>query len=358
MTRAFVEMERLRTLHSGLGQLCLRLGRAMARMRPEGLDLCFYVPRERLGIFGDAPSYAVHSSMHKLVPASWDAFDVWHCTHQDSRYLPPRRATKLVFTIQDLNFLQKYSGARRWARLRTLQRKIDRADALTFISRCTEETVREHLRVGDRPARVIPLAASLEVFEGARRPRFAPDGPFLFTIGIVQPKKNFHVLLPLLRDLPGLSLVVAGSDASPYARSIRTLAEELGVADRVILPGSVTEEEKYWLHANCEAFVFPSLAEGFGIPVIEAMSLGKPVFLSTFTSLPETGGPEAFYWKELEPAAMRHVFEDGMRAYRSDPGKAERIRRWAARFSWDEAARAYLALYEELAPRAAGSCSK
>jgi glycosyltransferase involved in cell wall biosynthesis len=348
MTKAFIEMEKLKVPHSGLGQFCLHAGQAMVEQRPPGLDLHFYVPAARRDVFGGGVRYVVHSPLHKITAPSREGFDVWHCIHQDSRYLPPRRSTKLVLTVHDLNFMQKYSGWRRAARLRALQRRIDRADAVTFISEFTEREVRGHLRLDGKRTRVVYNGNSLRAFPAAARPAFAPLRPFLLTIGIVQPKKNFHVLVPFLRALGDRALVVAGSRDSPYAQSIVGLAAELGVADRVILPGSVSEEEKYWLFANAEAFLFPSLAEGFGLPVIEAMSLGKPVFLSTRTSLPETGGAEAFYWDDFEPEAMRDVFLRGMDAYRADPAKAGRIRAWAARFSWERAAREYLALYAEV----------
>jgi glycosyltransferase involved in cell wall biosynthesis len=347
MTKALVEMEKLKVPHSGLGQFCLHAGAAMVEQRPEGLDLHFYVPAAERDVFGHGVGYVTHSPLHKLTSASRDRFDVWHCIHQDSRYLPPRRSTKLVLTIHDLNFMQKYSGWRRTARLRALQRRVDRADVVTFISAFTESTVREHLRLDGKRTAVVYNGNSLRRCPDAPPPPFAPPAPFLFTIGIVSPKKNFHALVPFLRALGDRSLVVAGSRASAYAQSIVRLAREAGVADRVILPGNVTDEEKYWLFANAEAFVFPSLAEGFGLPVIEAMSLGKPVFLSTRTSLPETGGAEAFYWDDFDPEAMKEVFECGMRAYRSDPGKEARIRAWAGRFSWERAAREYLALYAE-----------
>jgi glycosyltransferase involved in cell wall biosynthesis len=348
MKTVFVDLEKLKVPHSGLGQFCLHVGQELVAHRPPALALDFYVPAAQRGAFGDDVRYLVHSPLHKLTGASRGGFDVWHCVHQDSRYLPRRRSTRLLLTIHDLNFLQKYSGWRRSARLRALQRRIDRADAITFISEFTERTVREHLRLGGKRTQVVYNGNSLRRFPGAARPGFAPSGPFLFTIGIIGPKKNFHVLVPLLRELPGRSLVVAGNASSPYAQAILRAAREAGLEKRVILPGNVTDEAKYWLFANAEAFVFPSLAEGFGLPVIEAMSLGKPVFLSTRTSLPETGGREAFYWDDFDPAAMREVYERGMAAVRADPGKAERLREWAGRFSWERAARDYLALYAEL----------
>ncbi len=350
MPKVLLEMEKLKVPRSGLGQFCLHVGAELVAARPAGTDLAFYVPRARVGTFGDEVRYLVHSPFHQVTGASRERFDVWHCIHQGSRYLPRSRATRLLLTIHDLNFLQKYAGWRRAGKLRALQRRVDRADAVTFISAVTEATAREHLRLEGKPTRVVYNGNSLRAGPDAPRPRFAPAGPFLFAIGIVGPKKNFHVLVPFLRALGGgRSLVVAGDARGPYAREILALARAEGVADRVLLPGPVADAEKAWLYANAEAFVFPSLAEGFGLPVVEAMSLGKPVFLSTRTSLPETGGSEAYYWPDFAPGAMREVFERGMADYRADPAKPARLRAWAARFSWERAAREYLSLYEELA---------
>lgn len=350
MSTLLLEMEKLKVPRSGLGQVCLHLGERLVRQRPPGWDLTFYVPKDRAGLFGEGAGlrYLAHSGLHKLLPATRAPVDVWHCIHQESRYAPPRRETRLVLTIQDLNFLQKYSGLRRARRLAGVQRLVDRACAVTFISRFTESDVRAHLDLEGKRTRVTYLGNSLRVQPDAPRPAFAPPGPFLFTIGIVGPKKNFHVLVPFLKALgPGRSLVVAGDASGPYAERIRKLAQDEGVEDRVILPGSVDDAQRYWLYANCEALLFPSLTEGFGLPVIEAMSLGKPVFASTRTSLPEAGGAEAFYWPDFEPRAMREVFERGMAEVRGDPGKPARLRAWADRFSWENCARAFWEVYEE-----------
>ena len=75
------------------------------------------------------------------------------------------------------------------------------------------------------------------------------------------------------------------------------------------------------------------------------MSLGKPVFISTLTSLPEVGGTEAFYWESFDPDAMAAVFEAGMNDYHRSAAKAQRITAWAAAFSWENTARRYLDLY-------------
>jgi len=114
--------------------------------------------------------------------------------------------------------------------------------------------------------------------------------------------------------------------------------------------GPVSEEEKSWYFRSCLAFAFPSRAEGFGIPVVEAMYYGKPVFLSDQVSLPEIGGSEAYYFTDFDPAAMREVFNRGMADYQSH-GRAEQIRQRALRYNWDQAAQDYLGIYRKLEPR-------
>src|SRR5690606_9157768 len=93
----------------------------------------------------------------------------------------------------------------------------------------------------------------------------------------------------------------------------------------------IDEAQKAWAYANCAGFLFPSLTEGFGLPPIEAMHFGKPVFLARRTSLPEVGGDVAEYFDDFEPAAMRRVVEAGLARARQ-PGFADAVRRHAARF--------------------------
>jgi glycosyltransferase involved in cell wall biosynthesis len=104
------------------------------------------------------------------------------------------------------------------------------------------------------------------------------------------------------------------------------------------------------LYVHCEAFVFPSLAEGFGLPVVEAMHLGKPVFLSPFTSLPEVGGPEAYYFTDFDGASMRDILAKGLHDYQVND-KKQAIQAWSTRFDWSVAAASYVEVYTKLAER-------
>jgi glycosyltransferase involved in cell wall biosynthesis len=170
--------------------------------------------------------------------------------------------------------------------------------------------------------------------------------PFLFSIGMILPKKNFHVL-PRLLEHNDYELLIAGKTQGDYFKRIEEEAAKYGVSSRVKLLGSITDEEKYWYYKNCTAFMFPSVAEGFGAPVVEAMHFGKPVFLSDKTSLPEIGGDAAYYFKQFDNEHMRQVFEQGLTHYAAN-NPAGMIQQHAQKFSWDTNAREYMKLYRSL----------
>jgi glycosyltransferase involved in cell wall biosynthesis len=118
---------------------------------------------------------------------------------------------------------------------------------------------------------------------------------------------------------------------------------------QVILTGKISDIEKQYYLKNCSAFVFPSLREGFGIPPIEAMRFGKPVFLSNSTSLPEIGGKHAFYWDHFEPKYMAEIFIKGIITYnaKKDWYSEQYIKR-AKSFDWNKAAKQYIELYKTI----------
>jgi glycosyltransferase involved in cell wall biosynthesis len=361
MPALFIDAERLRDLNSGLGQVCLHLGYELIRQQPSSHDgepwkLTFLVPKGQTGIFGDTVDYVEAWWLRKL----WISgqFDVWHCLHQNSAYLPRTGQGKLMLTIYDLNFLERvdYSDAKKARKLATLQRKINRASLLTAGSGFTGQVVREHLHI---PASLpFPVVHTGVAVDPAKTPDQLPadspirhftESPFLFFVGVIHPKKNVHTLLPLLEAFPDYRLVLAGPDGHPYAGHVREQARKLGVADRLLMPGPVDESTKLWLYAHCEAFLFPSLSEGFGLPVAEAMTFGKPVFISNLTSLPDVGGKEAYYFDSFEPESMAKVLHDGLHDFGQNPLRQQRMQKRATGFSWPLVAGEYWKLYRELA---------
>ena len=284
----------------------------------------------------------------------WDAFflkpksdyTIWHTTSQLSSRIP-LEPIKLVLTIHDVNFL--YSNKPHWKKkreLKKIQKKINRADYLTFISNFTYLDVKKHLNIEEKKIKIIYNGVNLSSFPTFNNPKSFTKSKFLFALGVITAKKNFHTCIALLKNT-NYTLIVSGMIVDEdYKNIIIDEANRNNVGERVILTGAISEEEKYWYLNNCEAFIFPSLSEGFGIPPIEAMRLGKPTFLSNLTSLPEIGGEHAYYFENFEETHMQTVFANGIEDYRENNRK-ESIIEWSMQFTWEKATQEYLKVYEE-----------
>ena len=166
-------------------------------------------------------------------------------------------------------------------------------------------------------------------------------------MGNFLPHKNFRALVALAKHLPELRIVIAGKKDTPYGAVVAEDVARHGLGDRVLLPGMVSDADRQWLYEQCAVFLFPSLTEGFGFPVLEAMQCGKPVVMSRRTSLPEIAGAEGFFFDSYEPEAMATVVETARQSFHSDPQAADRCRHHANSFSWRAAAEGYAQVYDQ-----------
>ncbi|MDZ4329343.1 MAG: glycosyltransferase, partial [Flavobacterium sp.] len=118
--------------------------------------------------------------------------------------------------------------------------------------------------------------------------------------------------------------------------------------NRVFLTGKVDDIAKQFYLSKCYAFLFPSIREGFGLPPIEAMHFGKPIFLSNKTSLPEIGGEHSYYWDHFDPEYMKNKLMEGLNHFYSNQNEMELLmKKRAASFDWKVAAAEYLNVYEK-----------
>jgi glycosyltransferase involved in cell wall biosynthesis len=200
----------------------------------------------------------------------------------------------------------------------------------------------------------IPLAAD---------PAFAPQPPgviaalrahyglpekFLLYLGSNKPHKNLVRLIEawaaIQAEVPEVTLVIAGAWL-PQHPEPRQRAQALGIDDRVCWLGPLPGADLPALYTAAEAFVFPSLYEGFGLPVIEALACGTPVACANTSSLPEVAGDAAVLFDPTQTDAI----VDALRRLLGDAGLRADLRRWglaqAAKFSWARTAQATLALY-------------
>lgn len=332
--------------YTGLYEYCYQLGLSLQKLTNKD-GLTFYLPQSAENVFGSDSRQIIQKSIHKMIPPRFNA-DVYHVTYQSTRYMPKSKRLRKILTIHDLNFLYEKNGSRKKIdkRLKLVQQNINAADYLTTISNYVKNDVLENLEIGGKPFDVIHNGCHVLEFDGFDNPIYKPENKFLFSIGTVLPKKNFHVLPGLLSG-NDYELIIAGRLNEEYQEKIMEVARSYNVESRVKILGTVSAENKYWYLKNCDAFMFPSIAEGFGIPVIEAMHFGKPVFLSTLTSLPEVGGDYAYYFQNFETDHMREVFKLGMEDYIKNQ-RYSAIKEYAGHFSWDRCAEEYFDIYKRL----------
>ncbi|RYG51963.1 MAG: glycosyltransferase family 1 protein [Chitinophagaceae bacterium] len=351
MNSIYLDCDLMRYRNSGLYHYCLNLGQYVnkALQADNSLGIAMYVPGEEANTFDRSCRVTVERRWHKTFkPFLWGC-DIWHAPFQSGRMLRKKGGKgKNLLTIHDLNVLHEGRSARECrSSLEKTQKLINESDAIVCISEHTKKDVLANMDVKDIPGYVVHNGTHHVDDPPAKPTSFVPQRPFLFSMGYVNRKKNFHTLIPLLND-SRYDLVIAGRlDEPEYIDHMRALSRKLGVEDRLHLTGPVSEMDKAWYLANCAAFVFPSLAEGFGAPVVEAMRFGRPLFLSTRTSLPEIGGEAAFYFQNFEPDHMLKVFQAGMEMF-STNGFSEKVKMRARSFQWEEKAMEYLKIYRSL----------
>lgn len=354
MSNIILDCDQMRHKHTGLYYYCLNLGLYIQKVIDRKKDkMSFFVPSaEDAAAFGKVANTIIEKKRHKKFPVQpflWGC-DIWHTPFQSDRMFPVKsKRIKKLLTIHDLNALHEpITEEDKIRNLAHTQRLIDHHDCIVCISNHTKNDVMNHMNIHGKPIHVIHNGAHDVAIPPAKPTGYHPSRPFLFTMGYVNRKKNFLTLIQLL---PGTSfeLIVAGKEDDPdYISRMKEEASHLGVSDQLKILGPVPEGDKAWYFNHCEAFLFPSLAEGFGAPAVEAMGFGKPLFLSDKTSLPEIGGDIAFYFKNFEAEHMRSVFNEGMKIYRENPSLKEKIKSRAKDFNWETNAKKYLEVYHSM----------
>ncbi len=343
----------LRYLHTGLGQFSYYLIKELAQHH-EKYDLSFLVHQASKGLIDAFTQRLVEVTWlrrhapHFLLPALFKKYDLWHASSEITRFNNFPDSARVLVTLHGLHFLDEDAPDLAKRKLDQVQKLVNKSHALATVSAYTETIVRKNLDLGNRPLKIIHHGVEDKTAQEYKKPGMVTNAKFIFSIGSFFERKNFHVLLPFLQRLDGYKLILAGDHRKGYGKFIKKEILKLSLSDRVILTGEIGEPEKNWLYQNCEAFVFPSISEGFGIPVIEALQAGKPVFCSEFGSLPEMGGVHAFYWKNFEPDYMRDFFIEKIHTFNQNPENKINCRRYASSFSWRKAAESYLSYYAEL----------
>lgn len=299
---------------TGLGEPWV--ARRVNRLRPDVV----FTPMQTMGGFG---------RRYRLVLTVHDLIYYRHPT-------PPRDLPGFVRALWRLYHLA-------WWPQRML---LNRSDAVVTVSRTTKELIAEH-RLTRRPVYVVPNAADMPALPLARASRTAPETKRLVYMGSFMPYKNVDTLVRAVALLPEyeLHLMSRVSEAESARLSARAPAA------RLVFHNGASDEEYAETLASATALVTASRDEGFGIPLVESMTLGTPVVVSDIPIFREIGGEAALTFAADSPEELaqrvRHLEQPGVWAERSAASRRE-----AARFTWDASAEHLFTVLTATAARA------
>jgi glycosyltransferase involved in cell wall biosynthesis len=272
--------------------------------------------------------------------------------HSLASIAPVYAGARAVVTLHDVTFLVRPTFGRltTWGMGVLVKAAARRADGLITGTAAAREEICAVLGVdparftvvhhGHEPARAVTASAAELI-----RERYELGGSrVVLCVAAKRPHKNQELLIRAARTLdPDIVIVLAGH-AEPYELELRALARELGVYGRIRFVGYVSDEdlEGLWGVADCAAF--PTLGEGFGIPVIEALAHGVPVAVSDIPVLREVGGDLPHYFDPHDPLDGASAIREALR----DANAADRGPAYAERFTWGTAARMTYEVYERV----------
>jgi glycosyltransferase involved in cell wall biosynthesis len=278
---------------------------------------------------------------------------------------PVRSSIPLVVTIHDLAILRFPQNFRRWHRIFTtnlLPRLVRSVDALVTDSQATKNDLVELLAVPPERVTVIPCGIGASFFRRADddphlqsvRERYALPRHYAITVGAIEPRKNLPRLLRAIdmlgrrrAELGDFTLMHVGPAGWLTDEVTQTLAA-LRLQDRVRFLGYVPNDDLATLYRLARVSVYPSLFEGFGLPVLEAMASGCPVVTSNISSMPEVAGDAAIL---IDPTDEESIADGLARVWCDERLRDDLIARGlrrAASYTWEATARDTLGLYERV----------
>ena len=344
------------SLYSGIGQYVRSLFSAMVPMAPD-IEWVGYVPS---GCSTEISLFRDHSSIHPGYPrSSWNlggvvrketAIDLFHGTNFNA---PSYDRQQSVLTIHDLwlarnpQYSKKFfgQGLSSWK----LSRRAKRMAKIIAVSKFSAHEIHEVLGVPLERIAVIYHGCSFDLYADRDEGKFQEMSrrfnlfslPYILFVGGAEPRKNHRTLFQAFSQSPSLkkrfSLVAVGDRESRGDNLFRT-AREYGISDRVCCPGLVNAEDLRTLYAFATVFVFPSLYEGFGIPVVAANR----------TALPEIGGEAALYVDPVNSENLRYELEYLLTDEEAQSQLRAKGLQHVKQFTWDRAAHETLSLYREV----------
>jgi glycosyltransferase involved in cell wall biosynthesis len=368
---------------AGLSRYTERLAATLLAWRRDEIDLCFfynahsghalppslaagYVQTLRLGQYAWRLSVLAgqiaRAPYLPLLAGGCDPSRLYHATE----HLLPRLPGPTVLTVHDLIF-ERYPEHHTWTNRLFLRVGmplfVRAAHQIIAVSRQTARDLAALYQVDPHRIHVVynGVDATYRPPTGqeqqAIRARYSPERPYLLMVGTLEPRKNHALALAALARLKAAGhphrLIIAGGQGWLFA-PIQRLVEELGLAEDVSFSGYVPETDLPALLGAADCVLVPSLYEGFGLPVIEAMACGAPVVCANASSLPEVADDAAL----LIPVHDADALAAAIHLVLTQPALAAELRqrglRRANHFTWEKCARqtveVYRAAYESASP--------
>jgi glycosyltransferase involved in cell wall biosynthesis len=291
--------------------------------------------------------------------------DVLHSLHYSFPLI--RFGTKQVVTLHDMTFFNM-PQAHEWIKVRYfrffIRADVRCADKVIFVSRSAMNDCAARLGPSRGASAVIYHGKSeaygpgMDAAEIRRvREKYGLASDFVLFVGTIEPRKNLSRLVSAFSSIcgrhPGLLLAIAGMKGWMYDDLMETV-RALDLQSRVIFTGFVDEEEKPFLIAAAKVFAYPSLYEGFGIPLLEALACGIPTVTSNVSSLPEVAGDAAL---TVDPSNVAEL-SSALERLVSDETLRERLTResirQAAKFTWAKTAEMTLQAYRDVISQGMG----
>lgn len=273
-----------------------------------------------------------------------------------THYLPLLTVVPSVVSIFDLSYLiypelfkkKDLYQLKIWGKY-----SIKRAKAVITISESSKNAIIEEYKLASDKVHVVypgikELISNREINMADLQKKYGIKKNFILFVGTIQPRKNIARLVEAISQIPELELIVVGKRGWQY-EGILDSPRKFGVADRVKFLEFVPDEELSELYKNAICFVLPSLYEGFGLPILEAMKHGCPVVTSNTSSLPEAGGDASLYF---DPEDSSDIAEKIKKLLSDDKLREDMIEKGykqAKKFSWEKAAKETLQVLKEVA---------
>jgi glycosyltransferase involved in cell wall biosynthesis len=304
-------------------------------------------------------SYGVYRRIWHILPLTYRMmFKQADVTHFFNYIVPPRVEGKIINSIFDMGYLffPETLDPKNLKRIKDdIDYSIERSDKIITISEFIKNSMVDILRIQADKIEVVyaaPSTAAPAEDHWGLQDKFKITGPYLLYVGNLEPRKNIERLIQayaLLKKEAGIvhKLVIAGKRAWLYD-GIFAVAESEGLNEDIIFTGFVSEAEKCWLYDGADLFVYPSLYEGFGMPILEAMRMGTPVVCSNTSSMPEVGGDAAHFINPLEVTSIsegiyKMLTDKERREEKIAAGKLQ-----AAKFTWEASAKKLIEIYRSM----------